>query len=166
MSEVATPEVARIPNGISVLGRIPQYDGRTSFVKYLSSFNKRASLEGWNEQQKATIIKVLCTGLAESFIDANKPLDTATFDDICKALDSRFSLKLSKPEAYAELLQITQGHMMVDDYAAKIESKSAELSSILTELDDEETRDEMLVPVFIKGLNPKNQEFDVSSGPH
>ena len=150
-----TPEIARIPNGISMLGRIPQYDGKMSFVKYLSSFNKRAILEGWTDQQKATIIKVLCTGLAESFIDANKQLETANFEQICNALENRFSIRLSKPEAYAELLLITQGRMMVDEYAARIESKSSELSSILTELGEEETRDEMLIPVFIKGLNPR-----------
>ena len=140
--------------GVAVLGKLPRFDGRSSVKKFIKSIEKRSLLENWDEESRARIMRYLCTDLAEAFIDSNPELETASFTDLCENLNARFGPKISRPEAYAELMAIRQNRQAVDDYAGQIESTAAGLSDIITEVQDAGERDELLISVFMSGLDP------------
>ena len=149
----ANAERAPNPINISVLGKLPKFDGRTSVKKFLKSIEKRSQLEKWEEPDKARIVQYLCVDLAEAFIDSNPELENASFTDLSDRLLARFGPKISKPEAYTELMSVQQRRQSIDEYAGQIESTAANLSDILVELQDVEKRDELLVSVFMSGLD-------------
>ena len=57
-------------NAISVLGKLPKFDGRSSFKKFIKTIDKRSALEGWDDARKAGIVRYLCTDIAKAFIDS------------------------------------------------------------------------------------------------
>lgn len=139
---------------MSGLGKLPRFDGRTSIRQFLNQINKRAKLEQWDDERKAELIRYLCTDLAESFLDSNPELEECSLEVLCERLNARFQPKIKKPEAYTELFSIRQGRDSVAEYAGKIETVSATLSDALNELKNPETREELLVSVFMTGLEP------------
>lgn len=142
------------PIGIAVLGKLPKFDGRSSVKKFIKSIEKRSLLESWTDEVKARIVRYLCTDLAEAFIDSNPELELANFDELCEHLNTRFGPKISRPEAYSELMSIRQNRQSVDDYAGQIESTAASLSDVIADLQDVDARDELLISVFMSGLDP------------
>ena len=138
---------------IAVLGKLPKYDGRTSITKFLKQIDKRGKLENWNDDRKALIIRYLCTDIAEAFIDSRPELEDSTFPELCEALKNRFKLKISKPAAYSQLMGIKQGSDQINDYAGKIESTAAELSEIIPELGIADSREQLLISVFLSGIS-------------
>lgn len=140
-----------LPTG--VLGKLPRYDGHSSINKFLKMIEKRSRLDHWNDEQKASIIQYLCTDIAEAYLNSHPELGDATYDDLCRSLIERFKPKLSKTEAYSQLLGLRQNNKTVGEFAGSIESCAAELTDVVTELLDQRAREELLVSVFISGLN-------------
>ena len=141
------------PLGISVLGKLPKYDGKSNIRYFLRTIDKRAKLEKWSDDDKATVVRYLCIGLAESFLDANPEVEDYNYKEICDCLKERFETKLSKAEAYAEILAIKQNRRSVADYAGEIESKSADLIDTIPELKDSDDREELLTSVFLNSID-------------
>lgn len=138
---------------ISVLGRLPKFDGRGSVRQFLKNIQKRAQLEGWSETQKATVTKYLCTDLAEAYLDAHEEIDALPYKELSEKLLERFEPKISKPEAYAELLGIRQVKRSIAEFAGEIEAKAGALSNVISELKEAQTREELLTSVFLNGVD-------------
>ena len=149
-----TPLNASHSLNISVLGKLPKFDGRSSVKKFLKAVEKRSQLEKWSNEDKARIVIYLCTDLAEAYIDSHPEVEHATYAELCILLTHRFQPKISKPEAYSELMSIKQNRQSIDDFAGHIESTAANLSDVITELQDADARDELLISVFMSGLDP------------
>lgn len=148
---------------VSVLGKLPKFDGRSSIKKFLKNIDKRSSLESWDDAKKANIVKYLCTDIAEGFIDSHPELENCSYKDLCTELNNRFKLKITKPEAYAQLMNIKQNNLGITDYAGKIESTAADLSEIIPELADQAGREELLISIFLNGLAQNIKRMLVST---
>lgn len=138
---------------ISGLGKLPKFDGKGNVKRFLKGIEKRGKLENWTDSNKLTIVQYLCIDLAEAYVDSIPDLDNLTYKEFTDALKSRFEPKLSKPEAYSELMAIEQGRDNVNDYAGRIESAAADLADIIIELRDPDERDALLISVFRSGLD-------------
>lgn len=149
--------------GVSVLGKLPRFNGKTSIVQFLKTISKRSKLEKWKDDDQASIIRYLCTDNAEAFLDANPELSDCSLKDLTEGLLDRFKPKISKAEAFSELMSLKQNRDSIDDYAGRLESKAASMSDVLTELSDPDERDELLMSVFIAGLNPHLQRILTAS---
>ena len=145
------------------LGKLPRYNGRTSVRIFIKTIKKRAKLEAWSDNQTAEIVKYLCTDLAEAYLDSHSELDDANFNTLCEHLNERFKPKITKTEAYSQLLAIRQDHLSVADYAGKIESCASELSEVLTELSEPDARDELLISVFLTGVSQNIKRMLISN---
>lgn len=135
--------------GVSVLRKLPKFNERSSVKQFLKSVGKRSKLEKWSNDQKAMIVRYLCTDLTESYRYSNSKLEDCTYAELCSKLILRFWPKISKHEAYSELLSIKHSRQNISDYAGQIKSSTADLSDVITELQDQDARDELLMA----GLN-------------
>ena len=149
--------------GLAVLGKLPKYDGRSDIQQFIKLVNKRSLVEGWTDEQKAIVIKYLCSDLAEAFLDANPELNALGYPQLCESLTARFALKISKPEAYAQLLGVKQNRRTVAEYAGAIESTAAALNSVIGELKVAATREELLTSVFMNGADQSLKKALVTS---
>ena len=138
----------------SVLGKLPRFDGKSNVKQFIKSVNKRGILEKWSDEEKASVIAYLCTGFAETFIDSQPNIDETDYDDICELLIGRFTPKLSTPDAYSMLLQIKQHKRSVNSFAEEIETTAANVADVIDDLKEVDKRNELLVSVFMAGLDP------------
>lgn len=143
---------------ISGLGKLPKYDGRGNVRQFLKTIEKRSKLEKWDDDYKATIVRYLCVDLAEAYLDACPESEELSYGELIKTLKERFDTKLSKPEAYSELMSITQRNDTIANYAGNIENAAANLSGVIDELRDVDERDALLISVFRNGLCPSIQK--------
>lgn len=156
--EEASPRI-----NVSGLGKLPKFDGRSNIKRFLKSIDKRAKLDNWSEENKIAIVQYLCTDLAEAYLDSIPDDDNLTYKELTDSLKARFEPKLSKPEAYSELMAIEQGRSDVNGYAGRIESSAADLTDIIPELSDADERDALLISVFRAGLDPSIQKALVAN---
>lgn len=147
-------EVERKSIESSVLGKLPRFDGKSNVKQFIKSITKRAALEKWNGDEQASVIRYLCTGFAETFIDSQPDLDLCDFKEICQLLLNRFTPKVSTSEAYAQLLSIKQHRRSVNSFAEEIETKAADVADCIEDLKKTSSRNELLVSVFISGVDP------------
>ena len=145
------------------LGKLPKYNGRTSIRVFIKTIKKRAKLESWNDDQTAQIMRYLCTDLAEAYLDSHTELDDVSLEDLCRNLNDRFKQKVTKTEAYSQLLAIRQSDDNISEFAGRIESCAGELTEILTELGEPESRDELLISVFMTGVSAVIKRMIVSN---
>ena len=138
----------------SVLGRLNKYDWKTSCKRFIKSIIKRQLLEQWDEEQTAEVILYLCVDIAESFSDTNPELEECSLEILTEKLNNRFDCKVSKIEAYGELLSTKQERSSILDFAGKIEATAATLSDVIPELKEPDAREELLISVFLAGLEP------------
>lgn len=138
----------------SILGKLPRFDGKTSIKKFLKSINKRSNLEKWTEDEKTAVVKYLCTGFAETYIDSHPGLEDCSYDELCDQLITRFTPKLTTSDAYAQLLSVKQNRRSVTDFAENIETVAANISDAIEDLSDPDKRSELLISVFLSGLDP------------
>jgi hypothetical protein len=104
------------------------------------------------------VIRYLCTEVAEGFLDANPELESCNLELLVERLEGRFQRKISKTDAYSELLAIKQDRSTIEEYAGRLEGCAAALANVITELQKEDTREELLASVFVSGLNPTIQK--------
>lgn len=142
-----------VPFSISGLGKLPKFNGRGNIKQFIKNIDKRAKLEHWNEDYKSSIIKYLCVDIAEAYLDSYPDIDDQNYDEVCDILKARFEPKLTKPEAYSELMSIRQNRDNINDYAGRIESAATGLADIITELSDPNERDALLISIFRAGLD-------------
>ena len=138
---------------IAVLGKIGKFDGKTPVTKFLNSFEKRAAIEKWSSDDKVNLLKLLFTGAAEVYVDSLPNLNELNYSQLKDALKTRFSRQISKAEAYAKLMGVRQNKSSIEDYIAEIESLALDFSDIVPDLCDIQKRDELLVSVFINGVD-------------
>lgn len=149
---MAEPGITASVSLSSILGKLPCFDGKTKVSKFLKTIATRAKLEGWSEERQTDIIKCLCTDLALSFLEARPELETASFAILTTALTDRFGAKVSRQEAYTSLNNLKQGSSSINEFAGSIEDMGSTVFDIITELNTPETRDGLLISVFINGL--------------
>ena len=141
------------PISSTVLGKLPRFDGNGNITSFIKTINKRGTLEQWTDDNKADVLRYLCSGAAEVFIDSNPELEECDFKELCDSLKNRFKTKLTTSEAYAELLSIRQNRQSVTNYAESIERSAANLSDAIEDLKDQDKRNELLISVFMTGLD-------------
>ena len=66
------------------------YEGTTTWKEYHNHFQRVSRINGWTEDQKLDLLWVNLTGEALSYTESLTPEQTATYDDLCQALDGRF----------------------------------------------------------------------------
>ena len=66
------------------------YEGTTTWKEYHNHFQRVSRINGWTEDQKLDLLWVNLTGEALSYAESLTPEQTATYDDLCQALDGRF----------------------------------------------------------------------------
>lgn len=152
MSDTEEPTVKKSIDS-SVLGKLTKFDGKSSVQQFIRSVTKRAKLEKWTDEEKTNITKYLCTGFAETFIDSQPDLEECNFKELSLQLVARFRTKLSTPDAYAQLLQIKQHRRSIEEYAEEIETTAANVADVIDDLKNSEKRNELLISVFISGLD-------------
>ena len=153
MSENGDQNVTRSIDS-AVLGKLPNFDGKSNVRQFLRAIIKRGKLEKWSDEEQANVTKYLCTGFAETFIDSQPDIDDRSFRELSQILMDRFTSKLSTSEAYAQLLKIKQNHRSIDEYAVEIETKAADVVDVIDDLARTDSRNELLVSVFLSGLDP------------
>lgn len=136
---------------VSVLGKLSKFDGK-QVNTFLKNFEKRAIIEKWNETDKASLLTLVCSGNAEVFIDSLPNLKEMNYEQLKKALKDRFSQQISKAQAYAALMGVRQARKDIEEYIAEIESLAFEFSDVISDLRDSSLRDELLVSVFLNGV--------------
>lgn len=139
--------------GSAVLGKLPKFSGKGSVRSFLKTIDKRATLENWSDTEKANIVRYLCTESAEVFIDSNPDLEECNYTDLCNRLVERFKVKFSTSEAYAELLSVRQNRQSISEYTEKIERTAANVSDVIDDLKEQDSRNELLTSVFMAGLD-------------
>ena len=139
--------------GLNGLGKLPKFNGKGNLKSFLREIEKRSKIEGWDDDQKAEILKFSCVGNAEAYLAAHPETDELNYTDLCNKLTERFGSRTSKTEAYATLLGTKQNRQSVEEYAGRIETLAAEYVDIIEELADYDTRSELLTSVFITGLD-------------
>ena len=72
---------------------------------------------------------------------------------MCEQLNNSFKTKISKPEAYAQLMNIRQENRNITDFAGLIESAAADLSEVIPELTEQTSREKLLISIFMNGLS-------------
>ena len=95
----------------------------------------------------------MCTDIAEAFIDSHSEIGSYSYKDLCIQLNNRFKIKLTKPEGYATLMKLKQEHLNFTKFAGKIESTAADLTEVITELNDQESGEKLLISVFLNELS-------------
>ena len=138
----------------SILGKLPRFNGKTSVKQFIKSIDKRGKLEKWDDDEKASVLKYLCTGFAETYIDSHPDIDDLDYDDLCENLVNRFTPKLKTSDAYSKLLSIKQNRRSVEEYAEDIETVAANVADVILDLADSDRRNELLISVFMSGLDP------------
>ena len=138
----------------SILGKLQRFNGKTSVRQFIKSIDKRGKLEKWDDEEKASVLKYLCTGFAETYIDSHPDLGDCDYDDLCENLINRFTPKLTTSDAYSKLLSIKQHRRSVEEYAEEIETVAANVADVIKDLADSDKRNEILVSVFTTGLDP------------
>ena len=118
--------------GSVVLGKLPKFDGKGSITSFIKTINKRGLLEQWTDDNKADVVRYLCTGAAEVFIDSNPEMEDCDYKELCDSLKERFKARLSTSDAYAELLSIRQNRQSVTEYTERIERTAANLSDAVS----------------------------------
>lgn len=136
-----------------VLGKLPKFSGKGSIRSFLKTIDKRGTLENWSDADKANIVRYLCVDSAEVFIDSNPDLEECSYTDLCDRLAERFKIKFSTSEAYAELLSVRQSKQSISDYTEKIERTAANVSDVIDDLKEQESRNALLISVFMAGLD-------------
>lgn len=86
-------------------------------------------------------------------MNTNLDIDELTFDELVAFLSKRFLVVVTKQEAYSRLTKIKQGHSNGRDFGNRIDEISESVMGILTELQNNESRDQFLKSIFINGLN-------------
>ena len=66
------------------------YEGTTTWREYHNHFQRVSRINGWTEGQKLDLLWVNLTGEALSYTESLTPEQTATYSDLCQALDDRF----------------------------------------------------------------------------
>ena len=94
---------------------------------------------------------------------AHKSLCACSYKDLCAELNNRYKLKITKPEPYAQLMDIKQNNLGITDYAGKIESTAADISEIIPELADQAGREKLLISIFLNGLAQNIKRMLVST---
>ena len=140
-------------NPVTVLEKLPKFDGRSSIKKFLKSIYKRSTLESCDDERKAAIVRNLCTDMAEAFIDSHPELENSSYKELCVELNKIFKSKITKSEACGILMSIRQEHCSIAEYAGKIERSAADLSEIITELTEHTDLEKWLISIFINGLS-------------
>lgn len=135
----------------SVLRGESNYDGRSDVRIFIETSNRRCKLERWSDDRKAGVLRYLCVGVAEVFLELNTS-DDASYDELCNALISRYTPNYSIAEAYAELMSLRQNKSPIHEFAEIVETAVRCFSHIL-ELRDIEERDSLLIEVFRNGVN-------------
>ena len=146
-------------NSVAIVGKLPRFNGKTPINSFLKLIQKRAHLEGWNEDKQASIIRYLCADVAEAFLDSKPELETSTLDELVLALRTRFKIKLSQPEAFAKLMKVEQNHLSINEYVGSIETMAADFADIIPALRDINSRDELLISVFNNGAHTTIKEM-------
>ena len=141
------------PIGTLVLGKLPKFDGKGSVTSFIKTVDKRRALEQWSKDNKADVLRYLCTGAAEIFIDSNPELEQFDYEELCDSLKARFKTRLTASEAYVELLSVRQNRRSIADYTENIERVAANLSDVIDDLRDQDKRNELLISVFMTGLD-------------
>lgn len=137
----------------NILGRLKPFNGKTSLKSFLNQFNIRARLENWSEENKVNILRCLCIDSAQTYLNSHPDVDNLDFNELVSFLEKRFKVVISKHEAYSQFTNLKQGLLNVKDYANKIDEISESVIDVLTEFENEESRDQFLISVFINGLN-------------
>ena len=97
-------------NTVNVLGRLTKFhgNGTTNLSSFIKSFEKRANLERWTEEDKCNLIRLLCADSAEVFLESLPNIDTLTYDQIKQSLKERYAPKITTAEAYSMLMAVRQ----------------------------------------------------------
>ena len=66
------------------------YEGTTTWREYHNHFQRVSRINGWTEGQKLDLLWVNLTGEALNYTESLTPEQTATYSDLCQALDDRF----------------------------------------------------------------------------
>jgi len=141
-------------NQISVLGKLSKYSGSGHLGTFLKAFEKRATLEKWTEEDKAALLRLLCTDSAEIYIDSLADSQSLGYNEICQALKERFTIQISKAEAYSQLMALRQNKESIEKYITRIEKEILILNDSIPEIKTVQGRDEIMISVFLNGLDP------------
>jgi hypothetical protein len=143
----------RITPFSSVLGKLDSYDGKGDIKRFLKQLKVRASLENWSEKHRVEILKYLCIGNAEAFVESQPDLEECSFEQLSKALIHRFKPVVSKQQAYSHLTSLKQNNLSVKDFVGHIDEVSASFTEVLTELSNVDSREAFKISIFTNGLN-------------
>ena len=66
------------------------YEGTTTWREYYNHFQRVSRINGWTEGQMLDLLWVNLTGEALRYTESLTPEQTATYHDLCQALDNRF----------------------------------------------------------------------------
>ena len=139
-------------NSVAIVGKLPKFTGKTPINAFLKQISKRAHLEGWSDDKQASIIRYLCAEVAEAFLDSKPELETSTLEELVLALRQRFKTRISKPAAYAKIMNIRQGSNNINEFVGEIETAASTYCEAIPELREEDGRDQLLISVFMNGV--------------
>ena len=148
---------------LQFLPKLPRYDGTSSVKRFLKTFEQRAKLEKWSEENQLIILKLQLTGDAESFLLSRGEVineDEETFDTFKTALIDRYSVTQPTTKTIAEYYHIKQGQKTVNQFLAQLESFIADHPDMLEYQNKE---NELLSVGFMEGMSPRIKNHMVAS---
>ena len=77
-------------NMSSVAIGLPKFDGEGSLNRFVEDFSIYASLQGWDDERKRTIVPLCLTGIARDAYDAIPESGRGTFNDVVAGLRKSF----------------------------------------------------------------------------
>lgn len=149
---------------------IPPFDGdKETTTFFFSQFDQISEMAGWDEHEKATILKAKCTGAARQFLILDTDLiNCNVYTQVKNKFQDHFTKKQSLIELNLQFANMAmREHESVRDFAERIKRAGTQFMGASNVISQEASQmlDKILLTKFIEGILPELQREVVLKGP-